>query len=208
MRDIDETRATSGAADQIDPPTGVVVVHPTMKQVYRMAARLGSADIAVLVMGETGSGKEHVAEAIHQASRRARAEMITLNCAALNANLIESQLFGHTAGAFSGATRAQPGLVEAASGSTLFLDEVGELPLEAQAKLLRVLQAQQVRRLGAIEEQPVDIRVVAATNRDLTEEVEAGSFRADLYYRLAAASLWCRRYARARTTSCRWRSTS
>lgn len=177
------------ATDEGVPLPGVVVASPLMKRLYHTAARLGSSDIAVLVTGETGSGKEHVAQAIHAGSKRSRAKMVTLNCAALNANLVESQLFGHTAGAFSGAVRAQPGLVEAASGSTLFLDEIGELPLPAQAKLLRVLQSQHVRRVGATDEQPVDIRVVAATNRNLTAEVAAGSFRMDLYYRLAAATL-------------------
>ena len=190
MQGRSETHAPPDTVDELELPPGVVVAHATMKQVYRMAARLGRADIAVLVTGETGTGKEHVAEAIHQASRRRRAGMVTLNCAALNTGLIESQLFGHTAGAFSGALRAQPGLIEAASESTLFLDEVGELAPNAQAKLLRVLQSQHVRRLGAVHEQPVNVRIVAATNRDLTGEVEAGAFRADLYYRLAASTLW------------------
>lgn len=146
---------------------------------------VSQSDLTVLIMGETGVGKELVAQAIHRLSQRAKKTIVALNCAALPENLIESELFGHVKGAFSGAVSDRMGKFEQANHGTLFLDEVGELPLIAQAKLLRVLQSGQLQRLGADKEIHVDVRILAATNRDLAEEVKQGRFRADLYHRLS-----------------------
>lgn len=150
---------------------------------------VGNSELNVLISGETGVGKELVAQAIHGHSPRAQAPMVSLNCAALPENLIESELFGHVRGAFSGALQDRRGKFELADGGTLFLDEVGELTLTAQAKLLRVLQCGQLQRVGADRELRVDVRVLAATNRDLAQEVRAGRFRADLYHRLSVYPL-------------------
>src|SRR5262249_55893025 len=147
----------------------------------RRAARSAAA---VLVTGERGTGKELVARAIHRASPRNRGPLEKLNCAAVPADLIESELFGHEAGAFTGATQQRPGEVERANGGTLFLDEVGDMPLSMQAKLLRVLQESEVERVGGSATLRVDVRVVAATNRDLSEACKKGEFRPDLFDRL------------------------
>jgi len=150
---------------------------------------VAATDLTVLISGETGVGKELVAQAIHARSRRAEQPLITLNCAALPDNLVESELFGHVRGAFTGAVRERCGKFELADGGTLLLDEIGELPMPVQAKLLRVLQSGQLQRLGSDREHHVDVRVLAATNRDLAAEVRAGRFRADLYHRLSAYPL-------------------
>jgi formate hydrogenlyase transcriptional activator len=152
--------------------------------VRKMIDQVAVTDSTVLIQGETGTGKELVARAIHGASSRRDHALIKLNCAALPRELIESELFGHEKGAFSGATQQRRGRFELADGGTLFLDEVGELPLDAQAKLLRVLQEGEFERIGGSRTQRVDVRVIAATNRTLKTEVEAGRFRSDLYYRL------------------------
>ncbi|WP_050469404.1 nitric oxide reductase transcriptional regulator NorR [Herbaspirillum chlorophenolicum] len=156
--------------------------HLQLVQEIRMAA---PSDMAVLVTGETGVGKELVAHALHAASPRAHKPMISLNCAALPDTLVESELFGHVRGAFSGAVADRRGKFEMADGGTLFLDEVGELPLTVQAKLLRVLQSGQLQRVGSDREHRVDVRLIAATNRDLADEVKRGRFRADFYHRLS-----------------------
>jgi len=146
---------------------------------------VSESDLTVLVCGETGVGKELVARAIHSQSKRAKQPLIYVNCAALPENLVESELFGHVKGAFSGAVNARSGKFELSDGGTLFLDEVGEIPLASQAKLLRAIQSGEIQRVGSDQHLQVDVRIVAATNRDLKEEVSAGRFRADLYHRLS-----------------------
>nr|WP_163501662.1 sigma-54 dependent transcriptional regulator [Halomonas socia] len=155
-----------------------------MQVVYTRIRKTAPADVTVLIQGESGTGKELVARAIHQQSRRARAPLICVNCAAIPETLIESELFGHEKGAFTGASAARTGLVEAADGGTLFLDEIGELPLDAQARLLRVLQEGEIRKIGSVETRHVDVRLIAATHRDLRALSKTGEFRLDLYYRL------------------------
>jgi DNA-binding NtrC family response regulator len=167
----------------------VIVADPTVVRLYALIERLAPVSIPVLITGETGCGKELVATAIHTRSHRAGKPLISLNCAALHEMLVESELFGHEKGAFSGAIATKPGLIEAASGSTLFLDEVGELAPAIQAKLLRVLESRRVTRVGDVREREVDVRIVAATNRDLEADVVAGRFRRDLFFRLSAATL-------------------
>lgn len=155
-----------------------------MQQVYSRIRKTAPADVTVLIQGESGTGKELVARAIHQQSKRAKAPLICVNCAAIPETLIESELFGHEKGAFTGASAARTGLVEAADGGTLFLDEIGELPLDAQARLLRVLQEGEIRKIGSVETRHVDVRLIAATHRDLRALSKSGDFRLDLYYRL------------------------
>lgn len=152
-------------------------------------ALVAQSPLTVLIFGETGTGKELVARAVHRQSERHARALISINCAALPESLVESELFGHVRGAFSGATAARAGKFELANGGTLFLDEVGELPLSVQAKLLRVLQSGQLQRLGSDIEHHVDVRIIAATNRDLASAVREGRFRADLYHRLSAYPL-------------------
>lgn len=168
------------------PVDGLVGESEPMRQVHELLRRVAGADLPVLVCGETGTGKELAARAVHQLSKRREAPFITENCAALPATIVESELFGHAKGAFTGADTDRPGLFERADGGTLFLDEVGELPLDLQAKLLRVLETRELRRLGSEELLRVDFRLVAATNRELAVEVEEGRFRSDLLYRLDA----------------------
>lgn len=157
---------------------------PTRQQVEAMADRVARFRTTVLILGETGVGKEVLAQRIHRQSPRAAGPMVAINCGALCPTLIESQLFGYERGAFTGADHGKPGMFEAADGGTVFLDEVGELPLSAQAKLLRVLETRTVQRLGSTKQHALDVRFLAATNRDLDREVEAGTFRADLLFRL------------------------
>lgn len=157
---------------------------PAMQIVYTRIRKTAPANVSVLILGESGTGKELVARAIHQQSRRAGQALINVNCASIPETLIESELFGHEKGAFTGASAARTGLVEAADGGTLFLDEIGELPLDAQARLLRVLQEGEIRRIGSVETRYVDIRLIAATHRDLHAMSKSGEFRLDLYYRL------------------------
>jgi formate hydrogenlyase transcriptional activator len=155
-----------------------------LKAVLRKVDIVATSDATVLIYGETGTGKELIARAIHDASKRSTCTMVKLNCAAISAGLVESELFGHVKGAFTGAVDKRTGRFELADGGTLFLDEIGELPLDTQAKLLRVLQEQEFEPVGSSKPRKVDVRVIAATNRDLEREVSAGRFRADLYYRL------------------------
>jgi DNA-binding NtrC family response regulator len=160
-----------------------------MQELFRRIRKVAMTDSTVLINGESGTGKELVAQAIHKLSSRKQAEMISVNCAAIPENLIESELFGHEKGAFTGATSTRTGLVEAADGGTLFLDEIGELPLEAQARLLRVLQENEIRKVGSVQSRKVDVRLVAATHRDLKQLVNEGDFREDLYYRINVMTL-------------------
>jgi formate hydrogenlyase transcriptional activator len=158
---------------------------PKFKRVLDEVNLVAAANCTVLIQGETGTGKEVIAQAIHAASPRRDARFVALNCSAIPANLLESELFGHERGAFTGAVTRTAGRFEAADRGTLFLDEIGDLPLELQPKLLRVLQEQEFERLGSARPVRVDARVIAATNQDLWSMVQAGSFRADLYYRLS-----------------------
>lgn len=167
----------------------VLIADPAVVRLYALIERLAPVDLPVLISGETGCGKELAATAIHTMSRRVGKQLVSLNCAAIQETLVESELFGHERGAFSGAVAVKMGLIEAASGSTLFLDEIGELALGTQAKLLRVLETRRVTRVGDVREREVDVRIVAATNRDLEAEVGAGRFRQDLYFRLSGATL-------------------
>jgi DNA-binding NtrC family response regulator len=154
------------------------------KRLRKLVAQIATSDLGVLLLGETGVGKEVCAEALHVQSTRRRHKLLRLNCAALTETLLESELFGHERGSFTGADRAKPGLLETAAGGTVFLDEIGELPMSIQVKLLRVLEDRKVQRVGALEPRSIDVRFVAATNRDLDTEVAAGRFRQDLLYRL------------------------
>ncbi len=163
----------------------IVTADPSMKELLDLVDRVAPRDVAVLVTGESGAGKELVARRLHARSPRAKGPFVAVNAAALPETLAESELFGAERGAFTGADQARAGRFEEAAGGTLFLDEVGELPLALQSKLLRVLEERVVRRLGGSRDVPVDVRLVAATNRDLTRETEEGGFRQDLYFRLA-----------------------
>jgi two-component system response regulator AtoC len=160
-----------------------------MVRIHQLAARAAAGTINVLITGETGVGKELLAETVHRLSPRKDGPYVCLNCAALSETLLESELFGHERGAFTGAVQAKPGLMETAHGGTLFMDEVGELPVATQAKLLRVIETREVARLGSVKPRKVDLRFLAATNRDLEAEVARGAFRRDLYFRLNGITL-------------------
>jgi two-component system, NtrC family, response regulator AtoC len=167
----------------------ILVADPAMRKLYELARRLARSTIPILILGETGAGKELAAAAVHAFSKRADQPFVSVNCAAIPETLAESELFGHARGAFSGAVEARVGYLEAASGGTLFLDEIGELSPAIQAKLLRVLESGELLRVGETRARTTDLRVVAATNRDLSREVEGGRFRSDLFYRLGSARL-------------------
>jgi len=171
------------------PVTGIIGSSPSMMKLFGKISKVAPTDATVLIQGESGTGKELVARALHTQSRRKDAPMISVNCAAIPETLIESELFGHEKGAFTGAATLRLGLVEAADGGTLFLDEIGELPLEAQARLLRVLQEGEIRRVGSVQVRKVDVRLIAATHRNLKELSAKGEFREDLYYRLNVLEL-------------------
>jgi len=179
-----ETLRDEGIGPAVGAPTD-----EAMQRIHRLAERAAAGTINVLIMGETGVGKELLAETVHRLSPRKDGPYVCLNCAALSETLLESELFGHERGAFTGAVQAKPGLLETAAGGTLFLDEVGELPLTTQAKLLRVLETREVARLGSVRPRRIDVRFIAATNRDLEAEVARGSFRRDLFFRLNGITL-------------------
>ena len=164
--------------------SGLIGKSRAMRRVLDLVARVADTKTTILITGESGTGKERVARAIHEASSRREQPFLVVNCGALPENLMESELFGHEKGAFTGATARHQGLFREADGGTVMLDEVGELPLSLQVKLLRVLQERKVRPVGAAQEMPVDVRVLAATNRNIEDEVKEGAFRQDLYYRL------------------------
>ena len=179
-------KASSAAAEG---DIGIIGSCAAMQDLYDKIRKVSPTDSNVLIQGESGTGKELVARALHNLSKRAKAPLISVNCAAIPETLIESELFGHEKGAFTGASAGRAGLVEAADGGTLFLDEIGELPLEAQARLLRVLQEGEIRRVGSVQSQKVDVRLIAATHRDLKTLAKTGQFREDLYYRLHVIAL-------------------
>lgn len=160
-----------------------------MRQIFGLVKKIAPMDVSVIVQGETGTGKELVARAVHELSARKKGPMVVLDCGAIPPNLIESELFGHEKGAFTGAISSRPGAFERAHGGTIFLDELGELRLDLQPKLLRVLENREVRRVGGNDIIEVDVRVIAATNRDLVKEVQAGTFREDLYFRLSVINI-------------------
>jgi len=176
------TPATSAASD-------IIVSDPQMQNLHQMVQQIAGSQISVLVLGETGVGKEVFARAVHRASPRASGPFVEINCAAVTETLLESELFGHEKGAFTDAIMAKPGLIETAHGGTLLLDEIGEMPLATQAKLLRVIEDSQVRRVGALKARSIDVRFVASTNANLESEIASGGFRRDLYYRLNAVTL-------------------
>jgi two-component system response regulator HydG len=178
-----------GAERQISPQFGIYGVSPAIQALIEKIKQLAPVDVNVLVSGESGTGKELVARALHTASKRSKAPLVIINCAVLPRALIESELFGHEQGAFSGATAGHIGAFERAHGGTLFLDEIGELDLALQAKLLRVVEERRFLRLGGTKEIFSDFRLVVATNRDLLDQVSAGCFRKDLYYRFAVAEI-------------------
>jgi two-component system response regulator HydG len=177
--------AAEAALQRLQAPGDMLGDSPPMREVRRLIDRVAGLDVTVLVTGESGTGKEVVARAIHRASHRARGPFVAVNCGAIPANLIESELFGHARGAFTGAANARAGLFDEAAGGTLLLDEIGELPADLQVKLNRVLQERTCRRVGESRERPVDVRVVAATHRPLEHLIADGRFREDLYFRLA-----------------------
>ncbi len=175
--------------EPVPPVQGMVGSCPQMIEMFRRIRKVAQTNSTVLISGESGTGKELVAKAIHNLSGRGENEMVSVNCAAIPENLIESELFGHEKGAFSGATSIRTGLVETANGSTLFLDEIGELSLEAQARLLRVLQESEIRKVGSVQSKKVDVRLVVATHSDLKQLVVDGIFREDLFYRINVMTL-------------------
>lgn len=191
LRERDERLRAASAAAPPDAPEFADIIHrsPVMERLIGRARQVAPRNVPVLIEGESGTGKEMLARAIHRASPRNGKDLIAVNCGAIPANLIESELFGHEKGAFTDAKQQKKGYFEVAHGGTLFLDELGELPGPAQVKLLRVLQEGEVVRLGAQKPVKVDVRIVAATNRTLTDEIAAGRFREDLFYRLAVALL-------------------
>ena len=196
LREVEKALSLSGvgpadAVGEIDAEwrREITTQSPVMEELLRKARLTAASGASILIRGESGTGKELLAKAIHQASDRADKPFVAINCGAIPENLLESELFGHTRGAFSGAIRDATGLIKSADGGTLFLDEIGDMPLPLQVKLLRVLQERQVRPVGATKSEAVDVRVISATHRDLEEEIANGSFREDLYYRLNVVSL-------------------
>jgi transcriptional regulator with GAF, ATPase, and Fis domain len=191
-RQLDELRADKKALqERIEEQAygDVIGACDPMRDIFRKIDKVAGTDISVLVTGETGTGKELIAREIHRRSPRRNAPFVAINCGAIPENLLESELFGHAKGAFTGAVSARPGRFQAASGGTLLLDEIGEMPLQLQVKLLRALQERVVTRVGENKPEPVDIRIVAATNKDLDEELKAGRFREDLFYRINVVHL-------------------
>ena len=188
-RILEENSDTSVGEGSAPESNAMIGESPVMQALYKRIQQVAPTAATVLVNGETGTGKELTAKAIHNASQRVDKKLVSINCAAIPENLIESELFGHVKGAFTGADSDREGLVVAADGGTLFLDEIGELPMEAQARLLRVLQEGEVRPVGSVDTQKVDVRLIAATHRDLGQRCKEGLFREDLYFRLNVIQL-------------------
>ncbi len=174
---------------EVGPMESMIGKSSRMQTVYSQIRTLAKTDVTVLILGETGTGKDLAAQAIHASSNRRNRQLVTVNCPALPDNLLESELFGHLKGAFTGADSNKRGLFDQAEGSTIFLDEIGDLPLSLQTKLLRVLHNQEIKPVGAEQTHQVDVRVIAATNQNLAAKIQSGEFRADLFYRLNVASL-------------------
>ncbi len=183
-----ENRQLKEVLKRSEPNSEMIGESAPMREVFRLIQRAGPTDKAILIQGESGTGKELVARALHRTSLRAEHPLVVINCAALPETLLESELFGHEKGSFTGAVAAKPGLFEMADGGTLFIDEIGEMPGSLQAKLLRVLEDGSMRRVGSLKERRVNVRLLAATNRDLAKEVQAGRFREDLFYRINVLS--------------------
>jgi DNA-binding NtrC family response regulator len=183
----DRVRGAEPASGPSDP--AVILQDPGMRRVHQLATRAAAGNINILIVGETGAGKEVMAETVHRLSPRAKAPFLCLNCAAFADNLLETELFGHERGAFTGALTAKPGLLETAPGGTVFLDEIGEMSMALQSKLLRVIETRQMLRVGGIKPRTIDVRFVAATNKILETEVAQGRFRQDLYFRLNGITL-------------------
>ncbi|HWO22072.1 MAG TPA: sigma 54-interacting transcriptional regulator [Kofleriaceae bacterium] len=181
--------AAKAAPQKARSDDDLVVAAPAMRRIYALVDRIADSSLSVLILGETGVGKEMVAEAIHARSARRTGPIVKINCASLPENLLESELFGHERGAFTGADRRKIGFFEAAAGGSIFLDEIGEMAPALQAKMLRVLERKVITRVGGTDEIPVDVRIIAATHRDAEAEVRAGRFREDLYFRLAGFTL-------------------
>lgn len=185
MRVADRERTSSGSIVPPQPSDDLIIGRsPAMQDVYKLIGRVARADAPVLITGESGVGKEVVSNAIHKFSRRSKSEYVAINCAAIPSNLLESELFGHEKGAFTGAVSQRVGRFEQCDNGTLFLDEIGDMPLDVQSKLLRVLQSGEFSRVGGNQTMQSDVRILAATNKRLEEEVENGTFREDLFYRL------------------------
>ena len=186
---IEEVRRLRPIPDEVRGGDAIVGSSAGMMQVFKSIARAADSDATVLVLGESGTGKEMVARVLHSRSRRARGPFVAINCAAIPENLLESELFGHEKGAFTGAIGRRIGRFERANAGTLFLDEIGDMSLALQSKILRAIQEREVERVGGGSPVSIDVRIVAATNRDLAESVREGRFREDLYYRLAVVAL-------------------
>ena len=186
---IRENATLSRSLAATEAQTGMVGRSESMRALWEMVRTIAPTDATVLITGESGTGKDLVAKAVHAASRRARGPFVAVNCAALTESLLASELFGHEKGAFTGADKKHEGHFLKADGGTIFLDEIGEMPLSMQVKLLRVIQEREVLSVGGNKAVPVDVRIIAATNRDLAKEVAAGTFRQDLYYRLNVVTL-------------------
>jgi two-component system, NtrC family, response regulator HydG len=182
-------RAIVRVTEDVEGPLGIVAKSQSMRTLVDLATRIAKVDSTVLITGESGAGKERIARLVHEESTRAAGPFIAVNCGAITETLLESELFGHTRGAFTGATQDRPGLFEAANGGTLLLDEVGEVSPAMQVKLLRAIQEREIRRVGENRSRKVDVRIAAATNRDLSQAVAEGAFRQDLYYRLKVVEL-------------------
>ena len=174
----------------MDEPFGIIGESPAIKQILLTINQVAPTEISVLITGESGTGKELVAQAIHVQSQRSEKPLVVVNCGAIPEGILESELFGHEKGAFTGAVGARKGYFELADSGTIFLDEIGEMPLGTQVKLLRVLEGKEFMRVGGVKSQNVDVRVIAATNKDLEKAVRAGEFREDLYYRLNAVKVF------------------